>query len=256
MMAKPLPLNTIAGQPITTKSVEQMMEQMAKMVAPVKTKVAWGLLHGFLTLVLEDVKCTIIIFQIVTSTGHVDAPKAVNPPAITTTLPTNSWCKVMTKEHTDATDAFYYAWVPSTTHTSVIMFGCQLTKPQSKCWTINIIISNMAKIPCQEWLTTSCRSKWPSMRCNLKQTKFGRDPTLNQFFKLFAQHKASSIFLTTYSGFERVTTMCDIPSDCIIATATSSGEFTSRYLYIEPQGVDGFSMWLCGQNPHNCTCLG
>jgi hypothetical protein len=40
MMAKPLPLNTIAGQPITTKSVEQMMEQMAKMVAPVKTKVA------------------------------------------------------------------------------------------------------------------------------------------------------------------------------------------------------------------------
>ncbi len=38
------------------------------------------------------------------------------------------WCKVMTKERTDATEAFYQAWVPSTTH--IITFGCQLDKQQ------------------------------------------------------------------------------------------------------------------------------
>jgi hypothetical protein len=53
------------------------------------------------------------------------------------------WCKVMTKERTDATEAFYQAWVPSTTH--VITFGQQLTKQQKKCKTINVIISKEAK---------------------------------------------------------------------------------------------------------------
>ena len=40
------------------------------------------------------------------------------------------WCKVMTKERTDAAEAFYQVWVPSTTH--VITFGQQLTKQQKK----------------------------------------------------------------------------------------------------------------------------
>jgi hypothetical protein len=47
------PLNTIVGQP-TTKSMDRMTEQMAQMVAPIKTK-AWGGFHGSLALVLEDV---------------------------------------------------------------------------------------------------------------------------------------------------------------------------------------------------------
>jgi hypothetical protein len=34
----------------------------------------------------------------------------------------------MTKERTDMVEAFYQAWVPSTTH--VITFGRQLTKQQ------------------------------------------------------------------------------------------------------------------------------
>jgi hypothetical protein len=42
-------------------------------------------------------------------------------------LQTN-WCKVMTRERTDATKAFYQAWVPNMTH--VITFGRQLTKQQ------------------------------------------------------------------------------------------------------------------------------
>ena len=53
------------------------------------------------------------------------------------------WCKVMTKEQTNVTDAFYQVWVPSTTH--VITFGRQLTKQQKKCKTINVIISKEAK---------------------------------------------------------------------------------------------------------------
>jgi hypothetical protein len=54
-----------------------------------------------------------------------------------------NWCKVMTKECTDATKAFYHTWVPGYTH--VIMFGRQLTKLQKKCRTINVIISDKAK---------------------------------------------------------------------------------------------------------------
>jgi hypothetical protein len=53
------------------------------------------------------------------------------------------WCNIMTKEHTDATEAFYQAWVPSTTH--IITFGHQLDKQQKKCMTINIIILEEAK---------------------------------------------------------------------------------------------------------------
>jgi hypothetical protein len=52
-------------------------------------------------------------------------------------------CKVMTKEHMDATKAFYHTWVPSSTH--VITFGCQLMGLQKKCCTINVIISDKAK---------------------------------------------------------------------------------------------------------------
>ena len=37
-----------------------------------------------------------------------------------------NWCKVMTKKRTDATEAFYHAWVPNTTH--IITFGRQVIK--------------------------------------------------------------------------------------------------------------------------------
>jgi hypothetical protein len=53
------------------------------------------------------------------------------------------WCKVMMKECTNATEAFYQAWVPSTTH--IITFGHQLDKQQKKGRTINVIILDKAK---------------------------------------------------------------------------------------------------------------
>ncbi len=59
-----------------------------------------------------------------------------------THLRTNQ-CKVMMKEHTNATETFYQAWVPLTTH--IITFGCQLTKQQKKCKNINVIIFEEAK---------------------------------------------------------------------------------------------------------------
>jgi hypothetical protein len=53
------------------------------------------------------------------------------------------WCKIMTRQRMDATDAFYQAWVPNMTH--IITFGCQLNKQQKKCKAINIIIVDKAK---------------------------------------------------------------------------------------------------------------
>jgi hypothetical protein len=49
----------------------------------------------------------------------------------------------MTRECTDATNAFYQAWVPNMTH--IITFRRQLKKKQKKCKAINVIISNKAK---------------------------------------------------------------------------------------------------------------
>ncbi len=50
----------------------------------------------------------------------------------------------MTRERTDATNAFYQTWVPIMTH--IITFGCQLNKQQKKCKAINVIISDKAKM--------------------------------------------------------------------------------------------------------------
>jgi hypothetical protein len=66
------------------------------------------------------------------------------------------WCKIMTRERTDATDAFYQAWVPNMTH--IITFGRQLNKQQKKCKAINVIISNKAE------MLTLC---WPDVQKRL-----------------------------------------------------------------------------------------
>jgi hypothetical protein len=201
MVAKPL--NVIIGQP-TTETMNKMVEQMAQMVAPIKTT-AWGGCHGSLTHVLNDADYSSIIKVHVTSTTPVTQPDAINKGIMATSTPleiltfqeetkklqkefdlqeavTNigvqciinsvkeqyikepnkeyfgyanntiksvlrhlqtNWCKVMTRERTDATKAFYQAWVPNMTH--IITFGQQLTKQQKKCKAINVIIFNKAK---------------------------------------------------------------------------------------------------------------
>jgi hypothetical protein len=52
------PLDVIIRQ-TTTKTMNWMTEQMAQMVAPVKTT-AWGGLHGSLALVLDDADYALI----------------------------------------------------------------------------------------------------------------------------------------------------------------------------------------------------
>jgi hypothetical protein len=74
MAAKPLDI--IIGQP-TTETMNKMVEEMAQMVAPVKTT-TWGGCHGSLALVLGDTDYPSITKAYVTSTKPVTQPDAIN----------------------------------------------------------------------------------------------------------------------------------------------------------------------------------
>jgi hypothetical protein len=75
MLAKPLDL--IVGQP-TTDSMDRMLEQMAQMVAPVKTT-AWGGLYGSLALVLGAADYAMVIKNIVTLSAPLTKLTTINP---------------------------------------------------------------------------------------------------------------------------------------------------------------------------------
>jgi hypothetical protein len=74
MSAKPP--NVIVGQP-TTESMNNMTEQMAQMVAPIKTT-AWGGRHGLLALVLDDTDYMSITKLTMQTTALVTQPDTVN----------------------------------------------------------------------------------------------------------------------------------------------------------------------------------
>jgi hypothetical protein len=138
------------------------------------------------------------------------------------------WCKVMTKEATDATEAFYHAWVPSSTH--VITFDRQLTKLQKKCGTINIIISDEAKM--LHFVSQMYKSNYYMEEQMTKyemrlDTNKAWDLILDHFSKLFAQRKAYGNDHATNSGFKSAAAMYNVPSDCTIAMTKSSSDFTS-----------------------------
>jgi hypothetical protein len=75
MSAKPL--DVIVSQP-TTKSMDRMTEQLAQMVAPVKTT-AWGSLHGSLALVLDNADYATVTINIVTLLEPLSKPTTINP---------------------------------------------------------------------------------------------------------------------------------------------------------------------------------
>jgi hypothetical protein len=140
----------------------------------------------------------------------------------------------MTKECMDATKALYHTWVPSSTH--VITFGCQLTKFQKKCRTINVIISNEAKalnfvgqMYISDYFTEDQMTKYKMQSDADKEW----DPTLDHFSKLFAQCKTYGVNHAANSGFKSAATMFDIPSDRTFATSESNSDFTSCDLYIK-----------------------
>ena len=55
-----------------------MMEQMAQMVAPVKTT-AWGGLHGSLALVLDDAEYALITKNVIKTVDALIKPVSINP---------------------------------------------------------------------------------------------------------------------------------------------------------------------------------
>ncbi len=83
MAAKPL--DVIVGQP-TTETMNKMVEQMAQMVAPIKTT-AWGGCHGSLALVLDDTDYSSITKARITSTKLVTQPDAINKGITATSTP-------------------------------------------------------------------------------------------------------------------------------------------------------------------------
>jgi hypothetical protein len=83
MVAKPL--NVIVGQ-LTTETMNKMVEQMAQMVAPVKTTV-WGGCHGSLALVLDNTDYSSITKARIASTKPVTQPDAINKGIMATSTP-------------------------------------------------------------------------------------------------------------------------------------------------------------------------
>ncbi len=59
-------------------SMDRMLEQMAQVVAPVKTT-AWGGLHGSLALVLDDADYATVTKNVVTSLAPLTKPTTINP---------------------------------------------------------------------------------------------------------------------------------------------------------------------------------
>jgi hypothetical protein len=124
--------------------------------------------------------------------------------------------------------------VSSATH--VITFGCQLTKLQKKCCTINVIISDEAKT--LHFVGQMYRSNYFTEE---QMTKYEMQsdpdkawtPTLDHFSLLFVQWKAYGNDRAAYSGFRSAATMFVTPSDCTVATITSNSDATSQDLYIE-----------------------
>jgi hypothetical protein len=139
----------------------------------------------------------------------------------------------MTREHTDATKAFYQAWVPNMTH--IITFGRQLTKQQKKCKAINVIISDKAKtlhfvgqMYKSAYFTKEQKTKYKI----LLDTNKVWYKTLAHFTELFSLRKAYGNNKAANSRFESAAHVHDHSSACSVTTANTESDFTCN-LYIK-----------------------
>jgi hypothetical protein len=142
-------------------------------------------------------------------------------------------CKVMIRERTDATKAFYQAWVPNLTH--IFPFDRQLTKQQRKCKAINVIISDKAKILHfvgkmykSDYFTEEQMTKYKI----LLDTNKVWDKTLAHFTDLFSLCKAYSNDKAANSRFKSMAHVCNHSSARSVTTATTKSDFTCA-LYIK-----------------------
>jgi hypothetical protein len=139
----------------------------------------------------------------------------------------------MTKERTNATEAFYHAWVPNTTH--IIVFGCQLTKLQKKCTTINVIISEEAKT--FHFVGQMYKSNYfTKEQMTIYEMLVDKDKTwaltLQHFTQLYTQQNAYGDNRAANSGFDSMANIYNVPSDRTMAS-TAPSKITTRDLYIE-----------------------
>jgi hypothetical protein len=142
------------------------------------------------------------------------------------------WCKVMMKERTNATETFYQAWFPSTTH--IITLGRQLNKQKKKCKNINVIISDKAKtlhfvyqMYKSDYYTEEHMTKY-KMQADINKTWLR---TLQSCTILFAQRKAYRDDRAANSSFGSVAHINNIPTNRSLVSTTS--DFTTHDLYIE-----------------------
>jgi hypothetical protein len=138
----------------------------------------------------------------------------------------------MMKERTNATEAFYQAWVPSTTH--IITFGRQLDKQQKNCKNIIVIILDEAKtlhfvgqMYKSNYYTKEQMTKY-KMQANINKTWLH---TLQFFTKLFSQRKAYKDDHASNSSFDSAAHINDNPTNRSLVSTSS--DFTTRNLYIE-----------------------
>jgi hypothetical protein len=143
-----------------------------------------------------------------------------------------NWCKVMTKERTNATEMLYHSWVPLTTH--IITCGPQLNKQQKKCKNINFIILDEAKtlhffgqMYKSGYYTKEQMTKY-NMQMDVKKTWLH---TLQFFTKYFAQLKAYGEDCAANSGFDSAAHINNIPTNHSLVSTCS--DITTRNPHIE-----------------------
>jgi hypothetical protein len=144
----------------------------------------------------------------------------------------------MTRKHTDATKAFYQAWLPNITH--IITFGRQLTKEQKKCKAINVIISDKAKtlhFVRQMYKSDYFTKEQTTMYEILLDFNKVWDKTLAHFMELFSLHKAYGNDKAANSGFESAAHIRNHSSARSITTATTESNFTCNPLHQELGGI-------------------
>jgi hypothetical protein len=141
-------------------------------------------------------------------------------------------CKIMIKERTDTTEAFYQAWVPLTTY--IITFGHQLNKHQKKCKNINAIISEEAKT--LHFIGQMYKSDYHTeeqMTKNEMQMDGNKTwlHTLQYFTKRFAQCKAYGNDCVANSSFDSAAHINNIPANHSIVSTSS--DIATPNLYIK-----------------------
>jgi hypothetical protein len=117
----------------------------------------------------------------------------------------------MMKERTNATEAFYHAWVPLTTH--IIIFSHQLNKQQKKCKNINVIILEEAKT--LHFVGKMYKSDYYTKE---QMTKYKMQADVNKTWlhtlKLtFCQRKACRDNCAANSGFDSAAHINNIPTN-------------------------------------------